>query len=799
MLKNFLKVAIRNLAKNKVYVAINIAGLSLALACCIVAYINSQFNWDFDKHHTQLDHIYKIHSLRENQGDLREYGRVPMPLADAIKNDITGVDRVFRYESHVFTARDVNLDKVFNTSVCYADPGFLESFTFNKIKGDMTAYHRLEDAIVTQEYAEKFYGDDDPIGKVITVFDDTGMSFNFTIAGVTERAPQNSSVHFEVLVNFENRYRMYDDNVKGNWGAFAQNTFVYLNDPKQAATIEPLLEKYKPIEEAARPDFIVNKFLLSPMNTRAQHSRDWRWDNLRDAMPTAAVLTPQVMALLILLVAAFNFTNTAIANSNRRLKEIGVRKVLGGSRRELIKQFMTENLTICFLALILSVGIATYLVPAYGAMWEGMDLKMDFENDFRIYIFLTLLLIFTTLIAGLYPSLYISKYKPVSILRGSLSIGGAGRLTKILLTTQYTFTVIAIFASVAFIQNARYQETLDMGYNRDQIIGISLLNETQYHKIHASMLANPNITHIASAKNHIGRGNYGLTLKNEDQQANVNMLDVGTGYIEAMDLEVIKGRSFSEELEASDSRSSIIVNEKLVEEFDWIEPIGQRLVVNDTTTLTVVGVVKNFYMYGFWAPVEPVGIRLKSLKFQDDGTYSFIVARTDINHVKDVYDYLETEWNGKIPNKTFAGFYQDDLLREAKDVNNNILTIFGFLGAVAFVLSCLGLFTLVSINLIKRTKEIGVRKVLGSSVGRIVYLISRGYFWLLLISSVIGVLIGYYLIDGLIASIFTNYKPMDAFTFMIPALTIIIVSLTIAGLRTLKAAIANPVRSLRYE
>ncbi|MFY0601129.1 MAG: ABC transporter permease [Cyclobacteriaceae bacterium] len=799
MIKNYYKVILRNLLKNKVFVVINIMGLGLALACCIVAYLNSKTNWDFDKSHVNIDHIYKIHNMRENQGDFREYGRVPFPLAKAIKNDISGVDRAFRFESHTFTARDVNLDKVFNTSVSYADPGFLESFTFPLISGSMQAYHKLDEAIVTQEYAAKFYGDEDPIGKVLTIFDDTGMNFNFVISGVVQKAPQNSSVHFEVLVGFENRFRMYDDNVKGDWSSFAQNTFLYFDDPKKAEEVESQLAKYVPIQNEARSDFIVSKFLLSPMNIQAEISRDIRWNNLGDALPAAAVLTPQIMALLILLVACFNFTNTAIANSNRRLKEIGVRKVMGGSRKQLIAQFMAENLTVCLLAILVSIGIATYLVPTYSAMWEGMELEMDLAKDFRLYLFLAGLLVFTTLLAGFYPSLYVSKYEPVSILRGNLSIGGGGKLTKFLLACQYTFTVIAIFASVAFVQNARYQDTLDLGYERDQIIGVSLLNENQYQKTLTSMLANPDIKQVASAKNHIGRGNYNLTLKNKDVEIESDMLDVGTNYIETMGLEIVKGRSFSKDLEASDSQNSIIVNEKMVEEFGWKEPIGNRISINDTTTLTVVGVVKNFYMYGFWAPIEPVGMRLKSMRFEDDGTYSFMIAKVDLDNVKNVYDYLEKDWNARIPNKIFAGFFQDELLRGAKEVNDNITMIFGFLGVVAFILSSLGLFTMVSINLIKRIKEIGVRKVLGGGIGHIIYLINKGYFLLLLISSGLGVTLGYYLIDSMIASIFTYYKPMDVFTFTIPIISIVAVSLSIASLRTLRSAQVNPVKALRYE
>ena len=375
----------------------------------------------------------------------------------------------------------------------------------------------------------------------------------------------------------------------------------------------------------------------------------------------------------------------------------------------------------------------------------------------------------------------------------------SGKLTKFLLACQYTFTVIAIFASVAFVQNANYQETLDMGYDREQILGVSVLNDNEYQKAWSAMLANPNVVQVASAKNHIGRGNYNLKLKSEDVEVESDMLDVGIGYLETMGLEVVQGRVFSKELEASDSESSIVINEKMVEAFGWTEPLGKRIAINDSTSVTVIGVIKNFYMYGFWAPIRPVGIQLKSLRFEDDGTNSFIVARVNVDKIRDVYNYLESDWNSKVPTKVFNGFFQDDFLRQAKEVNSNITMIFGFLGIVAFILSSLGLFTLVSINLIKRVKEIGVRKVLGGEISHIVYLINKDYFLLLLISSCLGVTLGYYAINGMIASIFTHYKPMDVITFTVPIITIVLVSLTIASLRTLKFAQVNPVQALRYE
>lgn len=799
MFKNFLKITLRNLLKNKVYVSINIVGLGLALACCIVAYLNSQYNWDFDKNHEKIGNIFHVHNFTEQRGEVREFGRVPYPLKDVVDTELPESVKMFRFEAHVFTVRDVNQDKVFHTSVSYADPGFLESYTFPLIDGDLSGYHDIEKTVVTQEYADKFYPDGDAIGKVLTVFDDTGISFNFLIAGVVERAPNNSSVHFEMLIAFENRYRMYDDNVKGNWEQFAFNTFVYLEDPSKVAEIESLLDNYLSIQNQANPDFAIQRFALHPMENHAQVSRNFRWDNLRDGADPAALITPQIMAILILLVACFNFTNTAIATSNRRLKEIGIRKVMGSDRKQLVVQFMTENLAICFLGILMGVAIASWLVPAFSAMWQGMDLEMNFVENLRLFVFLFGLLIFTALLAGLYPSLYISKYEPVSILRGSLSVGGVSRLTKVLLGLQYTFTVIAIFASVAFVQNARYQDTLEMGFNRDQIVGVSVLDESHFQKMWASMAANPDIIQMTRGKHHIGRSNYGMTITDEGMERNVSMLDVGLDYIETMDLKITQGRSYSKELEASDSQGSIIINNKWAEEFGWLDPLGKKVDVNDSTSLTVVGVVENFYLNGFWAPIRPTGIRLSSLRFGTVNPANFLIAKADVSNVRSVFEYLEKEWNSKIPTKTFEGFYQDDFLRQAKEVNDNIMIIFTFLGTIAIVMSCLGLFTLVSLKLIRRTKEIGVRKVLGGSVGHIVAIINKDFLLLLVISSTLGVTLGYLLIDGLIASIFTHYKDMNYVTFSLPAMIIIGLSLTIASLRTLKAALINPVDSLRYE
>jgi len=794
MLKNYLKITFRNFSKNKVYVFINIIGMGLALACCIVAYLNTQFDWDFDKNHVNIDKIYKIHSNKDIKGQLVEYGITPRPLGPAIATDISGIDHVVRYSPANQSVEYKELNKILSQSIGFVDPGFLDVFTFPEVKGSAKSYEDIQNVVITERTAAVYFGDEEPLGKVLTVYGDDGDPFNFIVSAIIETPPLNTSIQFDLLLAYENFYKVFNLE-KNDWKRFAGGTFLYSESGIDVAEIEKILtEKFVRVQNAAREDWKIARYNLVPMAIHGHISNDIRADWLWDSMHPAAVIAPPIMAILILLIACFNFTNTAIATSNNRLKEIGLRKVMGGNRNQLIVQFMTENLIICLIAIIFSMAVAIWMVPAYSAMWQGMTLEMNFTENIGMYLFLFSLLIFTAILAGGYPSIYVSRYEPVKILRGTLEIGGASRLSKILLGLQFTITVMALFASIAFIQNATYQNELDMGFDRDQIIGVPLENNTEYQKMLASFQSNPAFKSIAGTGQHIGSWNYSRTLKSQDTELEVGMMNFGPNYVETLGLTILEGRSFKKELEKSDIKNSILVNERLVEEFGWKDPIGQRLSISDSVHLSVVGVMKNFYMAGFWEEIDPMAMRLDSTE-----NFNYIVGKVDVANITDAYNYLENEWLAKIESKTFNGFYQEDLVKEAKEVNNNILILFSFLGIIAVVLSGVGLFTMVSLSVIKKVKEIGVRKVLGGSVGHIVALINRQFLVMLTVSSILGVIGGYFLIDALIASIFVYYKNMDLYTFLIPSATILIISLIISSIRIYRTAIQNPIDSLRYE
>lgn len=793
MLHNYFKITLRNLVKNKIYVSINVVGLALALACCIVAYLNTKFDYDFDKQHVNLDKIYMVQSNKEVQGRHIPYGITPSPLGAAIANDIAGVSKVVRYIGNGLSVKDKSSDKIFNKRIAFADPDFLDVFTFPLVSGSNESFKKKGSIMITRKMATLYFGDNDPIGNVLTIFSRDGKSYNYIVSAILKDIPQNLTMQFDALLPYE-EYLNISELERNNWGRFVAGTFLYFEDPAAVTSAEQLLQKYVPIQNEARDDWKIAQFYLSPLSIIDDTGIDMRGFWLYESLHPAAVISPPVMAVLILLIACFNFTNTSIATSSKRLKEIGIRKVIGGSRKQLIIQFMSENILICLIAIVLSLAISAYLVPAYSAMWEGMTLELNFTENLGMYLFLFGLLIFTAVLAGAYPSIYISHYEPVKILRGSLKIGGTSPLSRILLGLQYLFTVLAIFASIAFIQNARYQNEIDLGFNRDHVIGVEVENSTEYKKMKAAFDRNPNILATAGTSQHIGRWEYSRTLKHGEREVETNMMDFGPDYIETMDLKLVKGRGFSQDLLLSDISNSIIVNETLVKEFKWDDPIGKKVAINDTLKLTVVGVVADFYKDGFWDPIEPVGIRVA-----DEDKYNFIVGRVEEENLFNTYGEIEQAWAKEIPNRPYDGFYQEDLVKEAKIVNNNIVIIFSFLGVIAIILSGIGLFTLVSLNVIKRIKEIGIRKVLGGSIGHIIGLVNKEFLMILIIASFLGALAGYYIIDMLIASIFAHYKTLDALTFMSPIVLVMVSSLLISSTRILNTARKNPVESLRYE
>jgi putative ABC transport system permease protein len=500
--------------------------------------------------------------------------------------------------------------------------------------------------------------------------------------------------------------------------------------------------------------------------------------------------------LFILLIACFNFANTSISIFGKRLKEIGLRKTFGGQRRQLISQFIFETLIICFLALLAALITASFLVPAYSSLWEYMTLKLTFSGYWSFWLFMVLLVLLTGFVSGVYPAIYVSSFSPVDVLRGSFVFRGTGILSLSLLALQFSISVAAIILGIVFSQNAKYQQTLDMGYDKENIIVVPMAQEL-FAGFRNEVLSNPGVISAEGTYYHLGWGNYRRPLKSFDKQLEVDVLEVGPEYLQTMGLRLEEGRLFSKERAAADrTNNSIIVNRKLVEDFGWKEGAGQTVTLYDTTRLNVIGVVEDFYHNGLWRAIEPAMLRLSA-----DDNFSILAVRTNKEDRAEVLEFLNKKWKTIAPNYLFNGVMQDDLdvMTESRQINSSITKVNLFLAITAALLSLIGMYNLVSIDLLRRTKEMGIRKIQGAPVMLIVWLAGKRFMIILFISSIIGSLIGYYLSKMLLDSIWDYFVDISVATLIISSLILIVATVSTISYKIISAALRNPVDSLRYE
>jgi ABC-type antimicrobial peptide transport system permease subunit len=749
------------------------------------------FNYEFDRTHENFNEIYRITSFRDMQGREQEYGIVPATLGLEIKKDIPGIERAARL---MRTGSPVKIgDNIFPAQVSYIDPEFLDIFTFPLIYGDKKALTGQGNVLVSEKMSKTLFGNEFPVGKSISIVNDQNKEFTFVIGGVFTDLPQNSSFRIDILSHFDNFLLMWNVN-DADWKFMTTVLFVQIPNKSLLSSVSEGLKSYLPVQNMAREDFRINRFSLVPLKEVGSTSRNIWSSGLFPSLHPAAVIAPPVMALFILLLACFNFANTSITAFSRRLKEIGLRKTFGGQRRQLIMQFMLETFIICFLALIVGIALSEVLVPAYSSLWAYMSIELTFSKYAFFWIFLVLLLLVTGFVAGVYPAIHVSSFSPVNVMRVTGLLKGSGILSAILLTLQFTISVAAVVMGIAFARNSDYQRTLDLGYDRDKLIVVPVTGEL-YTSFRNEIIKDPRVISAEGTMNHIGWGSYRRPVKDADKQLEVDVFDIGPGYAQTMGLRLLEGRLFDKTRESADrENNSIVVNQKLVKDFGWNEGVGKSITLYDTTTLRVIGVIEDFYINGVWGKIEPTMLRLS----KSDQYYN-IAVRANPQDLPGVLEMISQKWKTLGTNLIFGGRLQEDTMQEEKAINDSIMKVNIFLAIVATLLSLIGMFNLVSLDIIRRTKEVGIRKIQGASVLIIMFLISKKFLVVLLFASILGCAGGYYLSVSLMDSIWDYFVKIGAGILLSAALIMIIATILTLSIRITRAAMKNPAESLRYE
>lgn len=791
MLKNYLLVITRNLIKNRVFTLINIIGLGIALAVCIVAFFNHMFNYEFDRTHANFESIYRVNSFRDMQGREQEYGIVPATLGLGIKNKIPGVEnsaRIARSGSPVKVGIDL-----FPAQISYIDPAFLDIFTFPLVFGEKKAINEHGNVLISSKMAAMLFGNEYPVGKSLSIIDNKNIWHTYTVGAVFSDLPDNSSFRIDILTIYDN-YLLMSDVDDSDWKYMTTALFLQIPDKKMLAPVSQLLKQDLPVQNKAREDFIINRYSLIPLDDMGENTRNIWSSGMFPGLHPAALIAPPVMAIFILLIACFNFANTSISTFSKRLKEIGLRKTFGGQRRQLIVQFMMETFIICFLAIFVGILIAEFLVPAYSSLWAYMTIEMTLTKYAFFYVFLLMLLLLTGFIAGVYPAIYVSSFSPVYILKGASPFRGTGKLSSVLLALQFSISVMAIVMGIVFAKNAEFQKTLDLGYDRDKTI-IVPVPQAYFNSLRNEIISNPKVISAEGTSHHIGYGSYRRPIEDAEKQLEVDILDVGHSYAQTMGLRLSAGRFFDELREDADiANGSIIVNRKLVSDFGWSDPVGRTITLYDTTKLTVIGVVEDFYLGGVWEAVEPAMMRLVPSR-----RFGLLAVRAKPEDLASVLESISQSWKNLNTNQIFGGRLQEDLMQEEKDINGSIMKVNIFLAVVATLLSLIGMYNLVSLDIIRRTKEMGIRKIQGAPISVIMLLVSRKFIIVLVIASVLGCTGGYFLSNMLMDSIWDYFVEINIGMLLLSA-SILFIATTLTVLTKIsRAALKNPVDSLRYE
>jgi putative ABC transport system permease protein len=792
MLKNYLKVALRNIKKHKVYAFINIAGLSVSLTAFILISLFVQYEFSFDKYHAFSDRIYRIiqHQPKKNYMNSDYFAVTQGPLGPTLKE---------RYPEVITAARMNKFDNVLLTygeksflenDFYFADPEIFEIFSINLEKGN--SQYALTDPrsiIVSSKMAKKYFGNKDPIGKVIQ----GQNSREFVVTGVLEDMPNNSHFKMEFIAPFEvftEIQGMNADNWTPGWYCY---TYCLLDKRADPHTLENKLVSLS--AEVFAKNRIESKLVLQPLQKIHLYS------NINDEISANGnikyIFLFSSIALLILIIACINYMNLGTARSLQRSKEVGIRKVVGAQKSHLVKQFLSESLILTVIAFILSILLVWTVLPVFSTYFER-DIVFNLMGSAKFLLTLCALVFFTGILSGFYPAFLISSFKPKTALTSVLNRGSKSAVLRYsLVVLQFTISIILIICTLVVKNQLAYIQQRDVGYSKDQIVILRLpssLAGINMETIKTELKKNPQVLSAS------GSGNLpnDITSFNRFERPSSEgpLLSIYTGvvdhdFIELYGLEIIKGRNFSRDY-PSDERDAVLINETAAKALEWETPLGQRLRHRNGRNPEVIGILKDFNFHSLHNEIAPLCLYL----YSNSSYYLSLGIKTD--NLPETLDFVENQMETFFAGYPFEFRFFDDIFDQAYRAEQKLGDLFIICALMAIFIACLGLFGLVAFTAEQRTKEIGIRKVVGASVSSIIHLLSTQLLRWVLLANVIAWPIAYLAMHKWLQN-FAFRAKIGIEIFVVSAFITLFIALLTVSYQSIKSATRNPIDSLRYE
>ncbi len=802
---NFIKIVLRKIKRQKGYSFINITGLAIGMACCIimVLYIHSELN--FDTFHEHADRIYALGVQSEREGYEFRGTASNATAAEVLQKEYPEVEEAVRYgykpeTSYTYEGKRFTMD-----SVNYADENVFKVFTWPMIKGDpnsaLSAPHTI---VVTEKIAGQCFGEEDPIGKILKFSEEE----SFVVTGIVRDVPDNSWIGFDALCSFKTLYTRKElKRILTDW--LSHNFYTYLL-----------------LKEGARPDDLEKKF---PALLERFAGNDMRERGATESLflhplrklylnppwttrgPIFYVYIFSVVAVLILFIACFNFMNLSTARSAARAHEVGMRKVLGASRKSLVSQFFSESLFFSFVSLLLAVALVQLILPSINSL-TGRTLSLDMIELPWLIPGFVILTIIVGLAAGSYPALLLSRFIPVKVLRGKLSSFKSNiKLRRGLVVMQFIISIALVICTIVIVRQLFYLQNMNAGFNKENVVVIPAQDDEirkSQEVIKEEFKKNPNIISVAASSTIPGWG-YPNNMKipegyAESEAVLMDEINADYDFLPTMDIELVAGRNFSKEF-AADEMNSVIINETAVKQFGWEDPVGKtiksfdpRKSDNQYKDMTVIGVVKDFHLRNLTQEMEPIFICCDPDHPLPFNYMDVISVRYESDDVSATLDFMDKQWGKIFPNIPFEPLFLDDAFGFQFLQIERSRKIFSYFTILAIFVACLGLHGMATFSATQRTKEIGIRKVLGSTTAGIITLLGKELIGLILVANLVAWPLSFYAMSRWIQN-YPYRVDIGIELFFASSLIVLIIGLLTISYQAIKAAVANPVDSLRYE
>lgn len=803
MFKNFLVVSFRAFKSKKIYSIINISGLCLSICIAGLVYLYIKYENSFDHFHVNKGRIFRLESNIYFPRNINDpYLRIPQlsnPLVERIRSNVPGIEKSTRYAKGYRTAIVQFKDKVFSEEITYVDDDFFEIFSFEFIAGNRRNIFNDGSAIVISETtAYKYFGQSDPIGKVISIDGDDKKLY--TVQGIVKDPPENSSIDFSFVVPVESW--AYFENYKDQPTEYTYAFFVLLtpntNSSSLKTSLDALVEQSMKLEindHKQRSDIRSEatkayEVTISPL-PEIHWNTKMSWDKTTNRKSFKILIG---ISVIIIIIACVNFVSLSLVTSSGRRIEVGIRKVFGASGKQIARQFTFESILYSFLSTFIALILVYILLPYFNTI-SGK--KIPFSFDIFDFLFFSLLAAAIGLLAGSYPAFFLSSFQPAVVLKSRVIYKYRTLLVSVLVIFQFSLSLFLCNNSFIMLREMNYINTKDLGFNQQQIIIIPLFAEGENAKIiverfKSKAKSEPTIisTTAASQTFFQGLSNMGF-VNNVGEQKSTKVYTVDPDFIETVGLQLIQGKSFSR---TDAGKNEIIINESLAKEIADDHPMNQIFSWGSGETSEVVAIVKDFHFRSFEYPIEPLFLTMN----EKAGELSNLLVRIEPTNIHNTIDKIQKIWSEVNPNKPFEFSFLEEAVAKQYESYQRWSNIMTFATAFGTFIACIGLFGLAGINTSNRYHEIGIRKVLGAHVADIFFMVNRQYLVLLIISSLIAVAASYIVMSKWISNF--TYSISIGFEFIVYGILVgVSIGMCAVGWHAVKASLTNPADTIRYE